>query len=144
MGCARNANGMIKDVSNTSSRLKPSMPTRYSAPTAGIHAWRSTNWSPAAVASKFRHNAKAHAAEMTLNIKAIGRPPPYGQVQTASAPMSGTKIIAVIKPTMRRGGATPAFRWLPRRDKFGFVPSAHWTSNGPNRAHRRSSHRLRH
>src|SRR5438093_7118688 len=120
------------------------MPTGYSAPTEGNHAWRSTNWSPTDVTSKFRHNAEAHAAEMTLNIKAIGRPPPCGQVQTASAPMSGTKIIAVIKPTMRREGAAPAFRWLPLRDKFGFVPSARRTSGGPNRAHRRSLHRLRH
>ncbi len=73
MRCARNANGKMSDVRMTSSRLKPSMPTRYSAPIAGIQAWRSTSWRPAAVASKFFHNMKTRIAVMALNSRAIRR-----------------------------------------------------------------------
>src|SRR4030095_16484667 len=152
-GCARNANGMIREVSNTSSRLRPSTPTRYSALIAGIHAWRSTNWSPVAVASKFRHSAKAHPAEMILNSSAIGRPfrslpavasaAAGGHVHTARAPSSGIKIIAVTKPTMRREEEAPTSQQRRRQGKFESVQSARWTTDGPNRERQLWFHLLR-
>src|SRR5262249_25962417 len=139
---------IITDVSNTSSRLSPSTPTRYSALMAGIHAWRSTNWSPVAVTSKFRHNTTAHPPEMMLNTSAIGRPftglciaapaEVGGQMHTAAAPSSGIKIIAVIKPTMRTEEEAPTSQQRRQRGKFESVQSARWTRDGPNREHQLS------
>src|SRR5207244_6483937 len=110
---------------------------------AGIHARRSTNWSPVAVTSKFRHNATALPAEMMVNKSAIGRPfrrlpvaapaEVGGQTHTAAAPSSGIKIIAVIKPTMRTEGGVPTFQQTRRREQFESVQSVHWTTDGPNR-----------
>src|SRR5438552_11822727 len=110
---------------------------------AGIHARRSTNWSLVAVTSKFRHNATAHPAEMMVNISAITRPfrslpvaapaEVGGQTHTATAPSSGIKIIAVIKPTMRTEEGVPTFQQPRRRGKFESVQSVRWTTDGPNR-----------
>src|SRR5437764_15433031 len=100
--CVRSANGTINDVSNTSSKLNPSTPTRYSAPTAGIHSCRSMNCSPGALVLKLYHSATAHDAEMALNVSATGRSPRFGQTDVARAPTSGITMIAEINPTMRK------------------------------------------
>src|SRR6266498_1335315 len=71
---------------------------------------------------------------MVLNIRAMGRQFLCGQVKIASAPRSGIKIIAVIKPTMRREEAARACQWRPRRGTFVFVLSAQPTSCVPGRA----------
>src|SRR5207247_1172145 len=120
-----------------------STPTRYSALMGGIQGWRSTNWSPVAVVSKFRQSATAHPAEITLNTSAIGRPFRCGHVHTVTAPSSGIKIIVVIKPTMRREAAAPTCQWRPRRGRVEFDPSAHWTTGGPNRERQLWFRRLR-
>ena len=105
------------------------------------------------MASKFRHSARAHPAEMILNISAIGRPlrslpaaasaETGGHVHTATAPSSGIKIIAVTKPTMRREEAAPTSQQPRRRGKFESVQSARWTTDGPNRERQLSFHPLR-
>src|SRR5438552_13736810 len=109
---------------------------------AGIHARRSTNWSPVAVTSKFRHNATALPAEMMVNISAIGRPfrrlpvaapaEVGGQTHTAAAPSSGIKIIAVIKPTMRTEEGVPTFQQPRRRGIFESIKRASWTPDDQN------------
>src|SRR2546430_13099276 len=76
---------------------------------------------------------------MVLNIRAMGRQFLCGQVKIASAPRSGIKIIAVIKPTMRREEAARACQWRLRRGTFVFVLSAQPTSCVPGRSEEHTS-----